>query len=99
MVLSDCCSCAFAGTAKASSMTARTTIVFTSPSSIQHGNEALAAHRLGLKPVLPPPRAKKALQQLRSLDLADAAIDFRPMQAGRGGKIAHSVFDRSGFRI
>src|SRR2546421_12263218 len=50
-------------------------------------------------PPYPSPLAKKALQQLCSLALADAAIDFGSMQAGRRGKIAHAVLDRAAFCI
>ena len=46
-----------------------------------------------------PPSAKEATHELGRLVLADAAIDFRPMQAGRAGKIPDPVFDRSTLAI
>src|SRR4051794_15758291 len=58
-----------------------------------------SAVRTVSNPPCPSPRAKKALQQLCSLALADAAIDFGSMQAGRRGKIAHAVLDRAAFYI
>src|SRR5262249_6559395 len=40
-----------------------------------------------------PPQRKKAAQQGRRFGFADAAIDFRPMQASRRREVAHAVLD------
>src|SRR5262249_7542822 len=41
----------------------------------------------------PPPQQKKAVQQGRRFGFAEAAIDFRPMQASRRREVAHAVLD------
>src|SRR5262245_13978728 len=45
------------------------------------------------------PQLEKVAQQRRGLAFPDAAIDLGPVQAGRGGEIAHAVLDRAALGI
>src|SRR5215831_3211787 len=95
-VLNDCCSCAPAEAARARPATRTAANVLTSSSSICPRAPTLILPRMrGRVEKRRAPSTKEAAHELGRLVLADAAIDFRPMQAGRVGKIPHTVFDRS----
>src|ERR1700738_2211921 len=103
IVLNDRCSCAAAGAARARPATIGATNILTSSSSMcavfPGGAPLRKSFALHRSRDLLPPSAKEATHELGRLVLADAAIDFRPMHAGRAGKIPHPVFDRSTLAI
>src|SRR5262249_50057729 len=102
--LNDCCSCALAPAAKAIDATASVTNVFTGSSSSDcptfrchmGANGTIAEprrprHGAVTRTWRSAPGAEEVREQRRRLGLADAAVDLRPVLAGRGGEVAHAA--------
>src|SRR5712691_5682080 len=114
MALNDCCSCAWLSGAvvkkpTASKAAAAAQNLFTVSSSIHvrsgwilwgHGGNVTWFDADVGKPVqTSAPRGEELAPHLGRLDLADAAVDLRSVQAGGRGKEAYAALDRAALGI